>query len=118
MLRPGNAGNTAGAGSLLHRLLPKLWRAFPRARLRVRLDAGFATPEIFAQLEAAGVEYVIAMGTNAVLGRHAEAYLAPLRTVVAATHETATTYGEVAYQTRSWPAPRRTIIKEESVLTA
>jgi len=115
ILRPGNAAGTAGAISLLHRLLPKLWRAFPGARLRVRLDAGFATPEIFAQLEAAGVEYVVAMGTNAVLGRHAEPYLAPLRTVVAATHETATTYGEVAYQTRSWPAPRRTIIKAEVV---
>jgi hypothetical protein len=115
ILRPGNAAGTAGAISLLHRLLPKLWRAFPRARLRVRLDAGFATPEIFAQLEAAGVEYVVAMGTNAVLDRHAEPYLAPLRPAVAATHDTATTYGEVAYQTRSWPAPRRTIIKAEVI---
>jgi hypothetical protein len=113
ILRPGNAAGTAGAISLLHRLLPKLWRAFPSARLRVRLDAGFATPEIFAHLEAAGVEYVVAMGTNAVLGRHAEPYLAPLHTEVATTHETATTYADVAYQTRSWPAPRRTIIKAE-----
>jgi hypothetical protein len=113
ILRPGNAAGTAGAISLLHRLLPKLWRAFPSARLRVRLDAGFATPEIFAHLEAAGVEYVVAMGTNAVLDRYAEPYLAPLRAGVAATHETATTYGEAAYQTRSWSAPRRTIIKAE-----
>ena len=115
ILRPGNAAGTAGAVSLLHRLLPKLWRAFPGARLRVRLDAGFATPELFAHLEAAGVEYVVAMGTNAVLGRHAEPYLAPLRAVVAATHDTTTAYGEAAYQTRSWSAPRRTIIKAEVV---
>src|SRR5881396_4088401 len=40
ILRPGNAAGTAGAVSVLHRLLPKLWRAFPLARLRVRLDAG------------------------------------------------------------------------------
>ncbi len=113
ILRPGNAAGTSGALSLRHRLLPKLWRAFPGARLRVRLDAGFATPEIFAHLEAAGVEYVVAMGTNAVLDRYAEPYLAPLRAVVAATHDTTTTYGEVADQTRSWPAPRRTIIKAE-----
>jgi hypothetical protein len=115
MLRPGNAGNTAGAGSLLRRLLPKLWRAFPRARLRVRLDAGFATPEIFALLEATGVEYVVAMGTNAVLARHAEPYVAPLRAVVATTHDTATSYGEAAYQAGTWPAARRTIIKAEVV---
>jgi hypothetical protein len=115
MLRPGNAGNTAGAGSLLRRLLPKLWRAFPRARLRVRLDAGFATPEIFALLEATGVEYVVAMGNNAVLARHAEPYVAPLRAVVATTHDTATSYGEAAYQAGTWPAARRTIIKAEVV---
>jgi hypothetical protein len=115
ILRPGNAAGTAGAVSLLHRLLPKLWRAFPGARLRVRLDGGFAAPEIFAHLEAAGVEYVVAMANNAVLTRLAEPYVAPLRPVVATTHDTATTYGEVAYQAGTWPAPRRTIIKAEVV---
>ena len=115
ILRPGNAAGTAGAVSVLHRLLPKLWRAFPAARLRVRLDAGYATPEIFAHLEAAGVEYVVAMAGNAVLARHAEPSMAPLRRVVATTHDTATTYAEVAYQARSWAAPRRTIIKAEVV---
>jgi hypothetical protein len=93
--------------SLLRRLLPKLWRAFPGARLRVRLDAGDATPEIFDLLETAGVEYVVAMGTNPVLDQHAEPFLAPLRAVVASTHDTATTYGEAAYQTRDhgfWPS--------------
>jgi hypothetical protein len=115
ILRPGNAAGTAGAISLLHRLLPKLWRAFPGARLRVRLDAGFATPEIFAHLETAGVEYVVAMGNNAVLARHAEPYVAPLRAVVATTHDTATSYGEAAYQAGTWPVARRTIIKAEVV---
>jgi hypothetical protein len=115
ILRPGNAAGTAGVVSLLHRLLPKLWRAFPGARLRVRLDAGFATPEIFAHLEAAGVEYVVAMGNNAVLARHAEPYVAPLRPVVVTTQDTATTYGEAAYQAGTWTAPRRAIIKAEVV---
>ena len=115
ILRPGNAAGTAGAVSLLYRLLPKLWRAFPGARLRVRLDAGFATPAIFAHLEAAGVEYVVAMAGNAVLERHAEPSIAPLRAVVATTHDTATRYAEAAYQAGTWEAPRRTIIKAEVV---
>ena len=115
ILRPGNAAGAAGVVSLLHRLLPRLWRAFPRTRLRVRLDAGFASPEILDHLEMAGVEYVVAMGNNAVLARHAEPYIAPLRAVVATTQETATTYGEAAYQAGTWPAPRRTIIKAEVV---
>jgi hypothetical protein len=115
ILRPGNAAGTAGAESLLRRLLPKLRRTFPGARLRVRLDAGFATPAMFAHLERAGVEYVVAMGNNAVLARHAEPYVAPLRPVVATTHDTATTYGEAPYQAGTWAAPRRAIIKAEVV---
>jgi len=115
ILRPGNAAGTAGAVGLLRRLLPKLWRAFPGARLRVRLDAGFAAPEIFDHLEAAGVEYVVAMGSNPVLTRHAEPFVAPLRPVVTTTHDTATTYGEAAYQAGTWSAPRRTVIKAEVV---
>ena len=47
VLRPGNAGAGVGAIGILSRLLPRLRAAFPRARLRVRLDGGFATPEIF-----------------------------------------------------------------------
>ena len=70
---------------------------------------------MFDHLEAAGVEYVVAMGNNAVLARHAEPYVAPLRSVVAATHVTATTYDEAAYHVGTWPAPRRTIIKAEVV---
>src|SRR5713101_8941082 len=69
----------------------------------------------FDHLEAAGVEYVVAMGNNAVLARHAEPYVAPLRPVVVATQDTATTYGEAAYQAGTWTAPRRTIIIAEVV---
>ena len=76
---------------------------------------GSATPEIFDHLEWAGVEYVVAMAGNAVLARHAEPSIAPLRAVVAATHDTATTYAEADYQARTWAAPRRTIIKAEVV---
>ena len=115
ILRPGNAAGTAGAVGLLRRLLPKLRRAFRGARLRVRLDAGFATPTVFEFLEAAGVEYVVAMAGNPVLARHAEPAVAPLRAIVATTHDTATTYADAAYQAGSWAAPRRAIIKAEVV---
>jgi Transposase DDE domain group 1 len=115
VLRPGNAGGTAGALGVLRRLIEKLWPAFPGVRLRVRLDGGFATPEILQHLDWAGVEYVVAMANNAVLARYAEPALAPLRSVVATTHDTATTYGEAMYHAGSWPAPRRAIIKAEVV---
>lgn len=113
ILRPGNVPTTTGVRHLLRRLIPKLWRAFPRARVRVRLDAGFAAPAVFDELEAAGVEYVIAMANNTVLEAAAEPHLQPLRTRVTASHETATSYHEVGYQAKTWPHARRTILKAE-----
>ena len=46
VLRPGKAVAPDGTLGLLCRLLPLLRAAFPRARFLVRLDGGFATPEI------------------------------------------------------------------------
>lgn len=45
VLRPGDVGASFGAEQMLSRTFDKLARAFPRARVRVRLDGGFATPE-------------------------------------------------------------------------
>ena len=47
VLRPGKAVAADGTLGLLCGLLPLLRAAFPRARFFVRLDGGFATPEIF-----------------------------------------------------------------------
>jgi hypothetical protein len=115
MLRPGNAPTATGVRGLLKRLLPKLWAAFPRARVRVRLDGGFASPETFDLLETAGVEYVVAMANNRVLAGLAEPLLQQLREPAMATGITTTTYGEAGYQAKTWRAPRRVIIKAEVV---
>ncbi|MBK8231066.1 MAG: transposase [Candidatus Eisenbacteria bacterium] len=52
ILRAGNAPGKLGAIGLLRRLLPRLRQAFPQAHLRVRLDGGFAGPEVLEFLEA------------------------------------------------------------------
>ena len=57
----------------------RVWRAFPQARVRVRLDGGFADPQVLDFLEAMGVEYVVAMAKNAVLNRLAEPEMEPAR---------------------------------------
>src|SRR5881296_4029342 len=64
VLRPGNSPAKRGAIPLLRRLLARLRVAFPRAILRIRLDGGFASPEVFDFLEAEGVEYVVAIASN------------------------------------------------------
>ena len=69
VLCPGNVTASVGAVGILSRLLPQLRAAFPRARLRLRLDGGFAAPEIFGFLERENLECVVAMVKSTVLER-------------------------------------------------
>ena len=46
-LRPGNAPTQQGALTLLTRIVRRLQERFPRARILVRLDGGFAEPGLF-----------------------------------------------------------------------
>ena len=72
LLRPGNAPAKQGMLGLLKRLLPLLRREFPRARLRIRLDAGFQGGELLSYLQAERVQVVLCLASNKVLKRHAE----------------------------------------------
>jgi hypothetical protein len=115
MLRPGNAPATRGALAVLRRLVPLLRAAFPKARLRVRLDGGYASPEVFAFLEDERLEYVVAMAKNAVLARAAEADMIDVRARHAISGQTEHQYLETSYRARTWPRSRRVIIKAEVV---
>lgn len=116
MLRPGNVGAAVGARGLLRRLIDLLRIAFPKARFLVRLDGGFATPEIFEVLDAEPrLDYVVAMAENAVLTRHAEPAMVAARTRSDASGQTDHVYTETRYAARTWPHERRVIIKAEVV---
>lgn len=115
MLRPGNAAATLGAVGLLKRLFERLRKAFPRARLRVRLDGGYASPEIFAFLEDQGVQYVVAMGKNSVLKQLAEPLMVQARSLAHESGCTEHVYGECRYAANTWKVERRVIIKAEQV---
>ena len=118
ILRPGNAPATAGALGVLRRLFGKLRVAFPHARLRVRLDGGFATPALFAFLEAEGVEYLVAMASNARLEKRIRRLLGRARVRSKATGQSAQVFGETRYAAKSWQRKRRVIMKAEVVRLA
>lgn len=115
VLRPGNVGASVGALGILSRLVPKLRAAFPRARLRVRLDGGFAAPEIFDFLEREGLEYAVAMGKNKVLERRAARLMGTARRLSRESGETEHLYRETRYAAGTWEQRRRVIIKAEVV---
>src|SRR5262245_49418150 len=115
VLRPGNAPASRGARAVLWRLVQKLRTAFPSARLRVRLDGGFAHPKLFAFFERHDLEYVVAMASNCRLEKRARRLLGRARMLSKTTGETAQVYGETRYAAQSWGRKRRVIIKAEVV---
>lgn len=116
VLRPGNAPASAGAVGILRRLMEMIRNRFPKARIRVRLDGGFAHPDLLAFLDAEpGVEYVVAMAGNAVLQRKAEEAMQYARVMAGVTEQTEHVYGEANYAAGSWKCERRVIIKAEVV---
>ena len=116
VLRPGNAPAKAGARGILRRILERVRRAFPKARLRVRLDGGFADPDLLEFLDAQPqVDYVVAMGKNAVLNRLAEPQMKQARKLSQESGKTEHVYGEGRYAADTWPYKRRMIFKAEVV---
>lgn len=115
VLRSGKATAKLGAIGILKRILARLRTAFAKAQLRVRLDGGFAYPEMLDFLEAQRVQYVVAMAGNAVLERHAEPWMKQARRLSAESEQTAHLYTECRYAAKSWSVQRRIIIKAEVV---
>ena len=113
VLRPGNAPATRGAIGILRRLLQRLREAFPRARVLVRLDGGFAAGAIFDFLEAEGCDYAVAMAKNKRLARRAARLMGTARRLARRRGETAHVYGQTHYAARRWSRKRRVIIKAE-----
>jgi hypothetical protein len=119
VLRPGNVTAAVGAVGILRRLMQLVRCSFPGVRIRVRLDGGFAHPQLLAFLDAEpGVEYVVAMAKNAVLKRKAKPAMRQARKLSRHSDQTEHVYAEALYAAGSWPRQRRMIIKAEVVRSA
>ena len=81
--------------------------------MRIRLDAGFSGPELYAFFEAQKLDYVVGMAKNAWLTDLAEPLMAEVRSEFEPRQQTTRRYGECAYQAGSWPHERRVIVKAE-----
>ena len=113
MLRPGNAPTQRGTLALLMRILGRLQERCPGVRILVRLDGGYAEPELFEFLDEVCVDYVVGMPKNAVLVRHAALALIEARCLATERGETAHLYSECRYAAQTWERARRVVIKAE-----
>lgn len=115
VLRPGDATAHYGAIAILCRTINKLREVFGRVKIRVRLDGGFASPEVLEFLDQQAVEYVVAIAKNAVLKRNADDLMKQVRKLTAASGVTEHLYADCDYQADSWDTERRVIYKAEVV---
>jgi hypothetical protein len=116
VLCPGNVTAAVGAVGILRRLTQLIRYFFPGVHLRVRLDGGFAHPDLLAFLDAEpNLEYIVAMAKNAVLKRKAKPAMRQARKLSRRTSQTEHVYGEANYAARTWSRQRRMIIKAEVV---
>lgn len=117
VLRPGNVGAQTGCVPILKRLVRQLRAAFPKAKVRVRLDGGFSSPELYDYLDAAELEYVVGLAKNEKLKAQVEPEMIVLRGLIALGDEPTIkpkpTYSECTYQAGKWSKARRVIIKAE-----
>lgn len=117
VLRPGNAPAKQGAIGILERVIERLRATFPKARILVRLDGGFAGPELLNFLEdEAKVDYIIGIAENKVLTRRARRLMGRARRLSKRRGKTANVFGKTRYAAKSWKGrKRRVIIKGEVV---
>ena len=114
-LRPGNAPTQRGALPILKRILQPLQERFPKARILVRLDGGFAEPELFTFLDEVCVDYVVGLPKNDVLERLATLDMLTARLMSLASGHTEHVYTEFPYAAGTWDRERRVILKAEVV---
>jgi hypothetical protein len=102
--------------AILHRILDRLWAAFPKARLLVRLDGGFGAPDVLDFLDEVGVDYIVGLRATKPLKRRARRALGRARRLFRETGKTTSVFGDTLHKTKTtWPHRRRVIYKAEVV---
>jgi hypothetical protein len=113
VLRPGNAHASKGAAAILKRIIRRLKRAYPKATILVRADAGFSVPAIYRLLEREKVKYTIGLITNERLRKRAANLVLKAEKEFAQTGEKQRLFGSFYHRAGSWQRSRRVIAKVE-----
>lgn len=117
VLRAGNAPTKQGACSILKRTLALVRERFPKARVLVRLDGGFACAELFAFLDAqVRVDYVVGMPKNKVLERRSSRRMGTARRLSRQSGKSEALFGETRYAAHSWKKTKRRVIYKAEVV--
>jgi Transposase DDE domain group 1 len=113
-LRPANIDASAGAVEEVARIVAQLRRRWPRVRIILRADSGFAREALMAWCETHEVDYLFGLPRNKRLVDAIGAELAAAKAESEATEQPARRFKELTWRTRrSWSRERRVVAKAE-----
>ena len=113
-LRRSNLDASAGAVEEIARIVAQIRRRWPKTRILLRGDAGFAREALMAWCEAHRVDFLFGLARNERLTAAIETELAEARRESTRTGRAARRFKEFMWSTRdSWSRDRRVIAKAE-----
>jgi hypothetical protein len=113
-LRKADIDASAGAIGEIARVIGQIRARWPKVRIVLRADSGFARDSLMTWCETNGVDYLFGLAKNARLNAEIEAELVAAAEESARTGKPARLFKEFKYSTReSWNRERRVIGKAE-----
>lgn len=113
-LRGSNIDASAGAVEEIARIVAQIRRRWPKTRILLRADSGFAREVLMAWCEANAVDYLFGLARNRRLVAEIEAELAAARAEAEASRRPARRFKDLRWSTLdSWSRRRRVVAKAE-----
>jgi hypothetical protein len=113
-LRPANIDASAGSIEEVARIVARIRQRWPRVRILLRADSGFARQALMAWCENNGVDFLFGLAKNSRLIGEIETELAAAQEQNQRTGKPARRFRDFTWQTRkSWSSERRVVAKAE-----
>lgn len=113
-LRPSNIDGAAGSVEELEYIVGRIRKKWPKTRIIIRGDSGFAREAIMAWCEENKIHYILGLARNNRLVEAIEEELEAAEKKCKRTGESARLFKELTYQTLdSWSKARRVVAKAE-----
>ena len=115
--RCANVAGSAGAVEEMARIIAQIRQSWPRVRITLRADSGFANDPLMEWCEANRVDYVFGLARNVRLEAVLAEPLAEAKRLCLASGKPARVFRDFRYRTRdSWSRERRVVGKAEHTL--
>jgi hypothetical protein len=113
VLRPGKRPTGEQIVSILKRVVKKIKEAWPEVGILLRGDSYYSCPAVYEFCEEEEIKYVFGFKPYKPLKRKAEPLVQEAQKRYAREKQPVKMFSEFSYQAKSWPQPKRIIVKVE-----